>query len=570
MSTSAVNSGGSMARTRRLILITSVAALTTAGLVQVGGPASAGGDLRNASATAGTRQYLMHPDEAPAGERARFSALNQRAHAAAARTRATGAANAVKLSGGVLFNRDALGLPQNETSVAVCRQGPRYVLGGTNDYRGIVDPGSNFTGWHLSADGGRSVANDGLLPPIAHSGGALPSGGDPVNRFGSGCSAYAADLNYDFSQGTGEIGGVPSGVGVYRSDARTLATCPRGSSPVDLVHPECWPTRRLVAQAAPGHFLDKEWMAVGRSGAAGEVVWLAYGDLSDFNADGNEESGVIKVVRCDPRLIHCTAPITLSGGQKVAEYPTITIARDGTTVVTWGEFFGESFLGPTQRPWMAVAPPGSTTFTRRPVAAPRNQIIRGREVPHAANFRFGTMFPSTVTVHGGGLRVDVLWAECLTHALDTVCEEPGILLTSSRDLGLTWSPPHLISAGGDNFMPTLATDPATGGVAAAWYTTRFDPLFHHRYDTELVRILDNGSVSGRTRVTKVSTEPDADPLLSGTFIGDYLEVAPLNGTAYVHFTANYRSVPLIGDGVPIPQQDNFLARVRGRTVPGHS
>jgi hypothetical protein len=91
-------------------------------------------DLRNASVTAGTRQYLMHPDQAPAGEPARFKALNQRAKAAAARTPSMGPAGSVKPSGGVLFNRDALGLPQNETSVAVCRQTPGYVLGGTNDY----------------------------------------------------------------------------------------------------------------------------------------------------------------------------------------------------------------------------------------------------------------------------------------------------------------------------------------------------------------------------------------------------------------------------------------------------
>src|SRR5438067_7376627 len=32
-------------------------------------------------------------------------------------------------------------------------------------------------------------------------------------------------------------------IGVYRSDASTLAGCPQGSSPTDLVHPECWPTR---------------------------------------------------------------------------------------------------------------------------------------------------------------------------------------------------------------------------------------------------------------------------------------------------------------------------------------
>jgi len=30
-----------------------------------------------------------------------------------------------------------------------------YVLGGTNYYRGIVDPAGNFTGWHFSTDGGR-------------------------------------------------------------------------------------------------------------------------------------------------------------------------------------------------------------------------------------------------------------------------------------------------------------------------------------------------------------------------------------------------------------------------------
>jgi hypothetical protein len=125
-----------MKRSRGLVLISAVAALTTAGLVQIGGPARADTDLRNASATAGTRQYLMHPEQAPAGEQARFTALNQRARAAAAHTRATGAADTTRLSGGVLFNRDALGLPQNETSVAVCRQTPGYVLGGTNDYRG--------------------------------------------------------------------------------------------------------------------------------------------------------------------------------------------------------------------------------------------------------------------------------------------------------------------------------------------------------------------------------------------------------------------------------------------------
>jgi hypothetical protein len=29
---------------------------------------------------------------------------------------------------------------------------------------------------------------------------------------------------------------------------------------------------------------------------------------------------------------------------------------------------------------------------------------------------------------------------------------------------------------------------------------------------------------------------------------------------YAHFNANYRQVPFEGQGIPLPQQDNFLAR----------
>ena len=81
-------------------------------------------------------------------------------------------------------------------------------------------------------------------------------------------------MNY----GSGPLGETPSAVGVYRSDVETATSCPQGNSNGGLTHPECWPTRRVVDVAGPGRFLDKEWMDVGRSGSAGEVVWIAYGD----------------------------------------------------------------------------------------------------------------------------------------------------------------------------------------------------------------------------------------------------------------------------------------------------
>src|SRR5215203_7530022 len=67
---------------------------------------------------------------------------------------------------------------------------------GTNDYRGLLDPQGNFTGWHFSTNGGRSVAKEGLLPPVRADGQVLPSGGDPVTQSDDRCRIYAASLNY--------------------------------------------------------------------------------------------------------------------------------------------------------------------------------------------------------------------------------------------------------------------------------------------------------------------------------------------------------------------------------------
>jgi hypothetical protein len=49
-------------------------------------------------------------------------------------------------------------------------------------------------------------------------------------------------------------------------------------------------------------------------------------------------------------------------------------------------------------------------------------------------------------------------------------------------------------------------------------------------------------------------------MLGGLFIGDYIEVFAGGGKALVHYNANYRSIQLLNEGVPVPQQDNFLRR----------
>jgi hypothetical protein len=77
-------------------------------------PARPGNLLSGPSALAGFRYYLANPDQAPDGLRGRFQA----AHAIAAQAKAArGHAGSLRAPFGNLFNRDSVGLPQDEESI---------------------------------------------------------------------------------------------------------------------------------------------------------------------------------------------------------------------------------------------------------------------------------------------------------------------------------------------------------------------------------------------------------------------------------------------------------------------
>jgi hypothetical protein len=491
------------------------------------------------------RYWLAHPDQAPPQLREQLRALGQ--------TTATTSRRSSPPAGGVggagvlgnVFNRDTSGLPQDEESVDVCHANPRVVLGATNDFReALLGPQSNITSWHLSTDGGRSLANEGLLPVLPVAGRPGPSSGDPVVATGGRCGLYAGSLN-----GVAEdLVSVPDGIGVYRSSPGRLAACPGGSDP------SCWPTRRAVAVAEPGRFLDKPWLDVGRSGAAGTVVWVVYSDLVPGMG------GHLSAVRCDATLSGCTAPITIGVDDELPTQGDVTIGPDGRVYVTWSDIIG--FVRPNPRGIfvahkLRVAQPGQTAF------GPIRVInIERRPAPpklHADDFRMSPTARHAVRLVAGRPRVFFTWEGCRARPLE-ICEEPQIKLRSSDDLGASWSRVRVLSVGGNNYFPTIANDPAGPRLALAWYTNRFDRQWHHRQDLELVGVNPaTGAVSSRQRVTPISNEPDADPIVGGGFIGDYIEVAAHRGIAYLHYNMNYRRQALLGQGFPINQQDNYLS-----------
>jgi len=547
--------------TRRSVALLA-AVLVLVGLVALAPSSSAGrpGDpdrlLQHLSSGVASRYYLAHPDKAPEAARSGYEALQ----AAVARAREAGVAastgKAQHRVGPLLrYTRDTDGLPQNEESVDICRQDERVVLGGTNDYRGLLDPAQNFTGWHFSDNGGAGLTSEGLLPPVMIFGKAVASGGDPVDRIGRGCGLYAASLNYDPVDPFGK----PNGIGLYRSTAATLASCGSGGT-----RPACWPSRRAVAGTPATHFFDKEWLDVGRSGSAGEVAWVSFTDFTnDAKAPLGYTSARIRALRCSSDLSDCTAPQLISGTDQDTQFSDVTIGPDGRTYLSWVQVEGElQGIAQVFTVKLRVAPAGSTQFGPARIVHREKLAIPFNGHLHADGLRVATTPQSTVAMVHGRPRVLVTWAACRVRVLDTVCEEPLIKLAWSDNQGADWSPVAVVSAGGDNYFPTISDSPVDGRLALAYVTSRFDPVFHNRQDVELLTVnAASGHVTKRQRVTPFSNEPEADPTFNdGRFVGDYFEVASVGSRALVHFNANYVSIPYLHQGVPVAQQDNFLTR----------
>jgi hypothetical protein len=505
--------------------------------------------LANFSESAAFHYWLAHPSQAPA--------RLDRTLRSIAKVRGKGAAKSGKASDA--FNLDAFGLPQNEESITACRSNPDVVLGGTNDYRGLLDPDFNFTGWHFSRNGGRSLTSEGLLPAAD----GIPSGGDPVDVADASCNLWAGSLNYDPFDPFHN----PNGIGVYKTTPATLASCPGGADP------SCWPTRRLVANSAPSHFLDKEWIDVGVSGAAGNVVWVVYSDfVIDDNAPLGYTSASITAVRCDDTLSSCTAPILISGSDQDVQFGDVTIGQDGRVYITWSEIQGE-LPGSNGQPGqpqtfihkLRIAPAGSTSFGPTHTIAVEDKAIPFGGFLHANDFRAAT-YPKNAVINVGGTktssghaRIFVTWDACSARPLDTVCEEAVIKLVYSDNDGVAWSPQAVVSTGGDNYFPTISADLARGKLVLAWYTSRFDQVFHNQQDVDVATVdAKTAAVSKPKRLSKLSNESEADPLLGGFFIGDYIEAFAHDKQVWVHFNANYRSIQLLGDGFAVPQQDNYL------------
>ncbi|HKP52892.1 MAG TPA: sialidase family protein [Chloroflexia bacterium] len=112
-----------------------------------------------------------------------------------------------------------------------------------------------------------------------------------------------------------------------------------------------------------------------------------------------------------------------------------------------------------------------------------------------------------------------------------------ILFSRSTD-GRIWSAPVTLnsdSGSADQLMPALAVS-SNGTVSVAWLDNRNDSA-NINYDVYMATSYNRGqSFGANTRVTEVSSNPNNDPRMQGTMIGDYFALASGNGVMYSLWT----------------------------------
>jgi len=111
-----------------------------------------------------------------------------------------------------------------------------------------------------------------------------------------------------------------------------------------------------------------------------------------------------------------------------------------------------------------------------------------------------------------------------------------ILLSSSTN-GTSWSAPAVVnsdSGAADQLMPALTVG-SDKAVTVAWLDNRDDPA-NVNYNVYMARSADGKTFGANTRVTSVASNPNNDPQLQGSMIGDYFAIAASNGAVYPFWT----------------------------------
>lgn len=474
---------------------------------------------------------------------------------------------------GTVFNLEPAlsALPQNEESVDFLLDGVAagadLVAQGANDFRGFFGSLPGVTGYYVNrATMGCGTQFEGALPALPRTilAGTVGSGGDPVVAADPTHSAFfMADVHFD---------PFVTGIGLFRSTAANLLSmvnCPNGTHTA-AQSATCWPAGKLINPRPfpfTAFFDDKPHMAVDpRSAPLAVGAAVGAGDVyvtdTLFTFFGLFSG--IELVACTNDLSSCSAPVIISGGDAATQFSHVTVRPDGGITVSWINVHGGAFDIKYARCTPQGAPVTPACFPATLVHSETQPLPFGGSLA-AEDFRIATYPKHDHRLNAdGSTQTFVVWDRCKTPLFSGTCPDADIMMKTSSNNGATWSALiPVAAAGNDQFFPWVKSDASQKVVNINYYDNLSDPTFQHRVQLKMTQILPGTTVvTAPTTITTLLDDPAGDPVLGGTFFGDYIGLAA-RGTgaagasrAYSGFTYNERQGTY--NGAAAPQQDNHI------------
>ncbi len=473
---------------------------------------------------------------------------------------------------GCVFNLETatVPLPQNEESMDFIRNGVAtgtdLIVGGANDYRGFLGSFSGATGYYVNkalqtAGAALLPQFEGALPLVLDPLGAgnLAGGGEPVvaadparNMF------FMADLRFDSST---------TGIGLFsttRANLLNTAVCPNGTHTAAQAA-TCWP-KGLVVNPLPSfssqaYFQDKPHIAVDEraTGTGAGNVYVAGVEFDFFNFFSR-----VWLVSCNNALTACSSPVIISGGDTATQFPHIAVRPDGNVTVSYVNFDAAADIKFVRCAVLAAPftppclPPGLVYSETQPITA-----------LSAEDFRIATYPKHDHRLDGTGTETYIVWDRCKVPLFLGICPDADVVMKVSVNNGVTWSGLIGVGATGiavnDQFFPWIKTDRSRNIVNIVYYSSAGDPTFQHRVQMVLNHINPDGvlnfnAISDTHVLTTLLNDPDGDPVLGGSFFGDYIGVAArgtgADGASRAYAGYTYNDTNKNCGGVLCPQQDN--------------
>ena len=486
---------------------------------------------------------------------------------------------------GARFNLEPRGnaVPQNQAVADFLpnRIGPSddLIVQSANDWRGNL---AHNPHWDQSVSGyyaHRSTASDcsvqfeGGLP-------SLTVQGSP--QLGIGGVVVAADPARDAIFLVDQRFGSLSGEGLFRASASTLldpTKCPNGTHS-EAQATSCWtvtPPAFVFSQPGPDlggvqPSLTVDERATGAGKGAGDVYVVG----SEPNL--SIQAASISIVACTNSLNCGTgAGIPISGSDASVGFPYVRVRTDGVITVS---YINTNTDGTADIKFVTCTPAGAP---KSPVCAAPN-LVRHIAQPIVPNIDVLqdmvniNLIAFTYPKHadraeaGGKSTSFVVYDDCRNPFVQsnpplTECLNAEVMMTASADGGKTWSSPVSVdTASGHHFYPAITTDPSTGIVNIAYYSTEGDK-FKHEVRVFRNQITPGGTAVGTpTMVTKILDPIDGDPDELGALQADAYMGAVARGTSvsgrsrlYISFDSTVATGTY--EGHPAPELNNSIIQV---------